>query len=430
LAQAKKHASVIEYLTELGATLPTTADLCTRMSYVGAPHLNTDESDGTPISSQDLINCDCEHDIIIDSQTHSHLKPLQPSTYGVSHTDESIATVDLSIAAGATSNIDSTAVVLFDGKGRVANGLAFGNPDDDVRPTSMIPSTCGFPERAVSHSTTLMRALDCDDASVVRRLLTDRVSLETRNPYNLTPLMLASLKNNAQIVRMLLLSEVDIEAEDSNGWTALQLASEQGYTEVMRPLILARAHVDTVRGPSALALAAGRGHVEAVGVLLNAKASLDRKDAAGWTPLMYAVMNGHNDIVKLLIDSTVDIDLENSRGRTALHLAVIYGQLEAAELLLNAKARLEARDADGLKPLMLAAVHDRKNLAAMLIERRADIEAADAAGFTALSFAEACGHADIVQLLLEAASNSAKYLKNVSSIVLVRNNPTLHGVSR
>jgi ankyrin repeat protein len=91
-------------------------------------------------------------------------------------------------------------------------------------------------------------------------------------------------------------------------------------------------------GQTALMLAARAGHDEAVEVLLAHGADLDCAAKYHLTALMLAAINDRVEIVRMLIAAGANADLQGSgapgfAGKTALDLAEHLGRAEIADLL-------------------------------------------------------------------------------------------------
>ena len=85
--------------------------------------------------------------------------------------------------------------------------------------------------------------------------------------------------------------------------------------------------------------------------------SVEARDSAGSTPLMWASYRGHAGIVKALLAAGADVNAAKNNGWTALIYACFYGRLESARLLVAAKALVNARTTDGDTPLNIARGH-------------------------------------------------------------------------
>jgi hypothetical protein len=99
---------------------------------------------------------------------------------------------------------------------------------------------------------------------------------------------------------------------------------------------------DETYGWSALDWACSLGHVHVAKALLDGKyeghgATVDVRDARGFTPLMFASQAGDEEVVRLLLSRGAKQDLQDdARRRTALHYAVGCGSAAIIALLCSA----------------------------------------------------------------------------------------------
>ncbi len=114
------------------------------------------------------------------------------------------------------------------------------------------------------------------------------------------------------------------------------------------------------------------GDVRAITALLAEGASLEARDASGFTPLMLAVIHGHAGAVDALVAAGAGVNVQNRAGLTAV---------------------------------MLAAINNHTAVIAALADRGADLDQRTRAGWTALTYAAWRGHADAVRLLLSRGAN-------------------------
>jgi len=80
--------------------------------------------------------------------------------------------------------------------------------------------------------------------------------------------------------------------------------------------------------------AASRGDATAVRAQLAAGASLESRDARGWTPLMLAAALGHASVVQILLEEGADPNSQATDGSTPLIGAAVGGHMKVVELLL------------------------------------------------------------------------------------------------
>jgi len=161
-----------------------------------------------------------------------------------------------------------------------------------------------------------------------------------------TALHLASSLGEPEIVRYLLEMKAEVNARDSTGGTALMSACMPGYTapanyeEIVSQLLRAGAEVDfqetgkgQFKGTTALMKASLFGQAIIVKLLTEAKASVNIRDAKGWTAVFYAVDADSPETVAALIKAGADTKLKDKRGKTALEFAQKKGNAKLIELL-------------------------------------------------------------------------------------------------
>lgn len=126
----------------------------------------------------------------------------------------------------------------------------------------------------------------------------------------------------------------DIEGKNNSQSSLLHIAAEHGDSlaieillnkgidaniedrDAMRPLhYLAKSkkHINN-----------GEERAKCAELLLNAKASVLRKDHIGRTAVVIAAQNGYYDILKVFIDRGLKLSLTDSDGDNALHMACLY----------------------------------------------------------------------------------------------------------
>lgn len=64
------------------------------------------------------------------------------------------------------------------------------------------------------------------------------------------------------------------------------------------------------------------GHLDVVAVLLERGADVNRKDHASWTSLMWAITNRHKEIAKLLLENGANREAKTTTGRTAFDFVI------------------------------------------------------------------------------------------------------------
>eukprot|EP00435_Cladocopium_sp_Y103_P019269 s3677_g4.t1 len=193
-----------------------------------------------------------------------------------------------------------------------------------------------------------------------------------------------------------------------------------------------------------LCAAAKAGAMKIVGLLLEAKADVDRPGRARKTPLMFAAMGGHDTVVQLLLESSASAGSGDAQQQTALHFAAGHKVNRSArvvtllldhravvnqsdKLLLDARAAANQADAYGVTPLVVAAVENNQIIGKMLLDANANVAAACRNGDTALHVATRHYDFFFVRLLVEhRASPCIKNDIGLDALQIAFNNSQVH----
>ena len=131
---------------------------------------------------------------------------------------------------------------------------------------------------------------------------------------------------------------------------------------------------------------------------------VDRRDSAGYTPLLWAAENNNRDVCEVLLElGGADSRIGNHRERTPLFVASAAGHEGIVKLLLERKeVNLDSSDEDGQTSLMMAAEGGHEGIVKLLLERKeVNPDTSDEIGRTPLWKAAERGHEGIVKLLFE-----------------------------
>jgi ankyrin repeat protein len=201
-------------------------------------------------------------------------------------------------------------------------------------------------------SSALLWAAFRSDAEMVKALLAAGATVDAANHYGVTPLLQASRNGDVEVVRALLDAGAEPTRWHAEGETPLMAAARTGRVDAVKLLLSRGSFVnaaDPFQEETALMWASAEGHLEVVKALLaagadpNLKAHVstitERKNAdhpsGGFTALMFAVRNGHTDVVRALIQGGADPKLTNADGATATVVAVVNDRFDLAKELLD-----------------------------------------------------------------------------------------------
>lgn len=121
------------------------------------------------------------------------------------------------------------------------------------------------------------------------------------------------------VVRLSELAESDLDtlnAKNEFGFTPLVLAAYRNQPDAVSFLIEKGVNVDEVT-PEGTALmgACYTGNITIVKQLLEAGASLEVKNGNGDTPLHFACMSGNSDLIRFLLDQKATTQAVNNNGQ-------------------------------------------------------------------------------------------------------------------
>jgi ankyrin repeat protein len=159
-----------------------------------------------------------------------------------------------------------------------------------------------------------------------------------------TPLAEAGRTGDLASIRMLVAAGADINACSAQKVSALTEAALYGRRDVVKWLLDHGAAVNepvTVLQVPVLSLAAIRGDATIVRMLLAKGADANAKDAAGSTPLFWAVRSDYDshDVVDVLLKAGADPNAKDLAGENALDLARRRGMIRSERLLRAAGAK-------------------------------------------------------------------------------------------
>lgn len=225
-----------------------------------------------------------------------------------------------------------------------------------------------------------------------------------------TPLHAAATHGHAQLVSLLLHYKATLDHRNSFGFSAMLMACQRGHVQVVCALMdrfdnisstMALSHsseaAPTPTNPlhdvhrtagSPLLLSILNAHANVLRELLKRQADVNYQHPDGTTSLLVASQNGDTTAIQLLLDHKARVDLAR-RGLTPLGGAAFLGVAKAVDLLLRAKSNINIQtDPRGLTPLMLACGRGHKNVARLLLQAGANAEITSMDNETAESLAK------------------------------------------
>jgi len=149
--------------------------------------------------------------------------------------------------------------------------------------------------------------------------------------------------------------------------------------------------------------------------LMQHGASVNIKNNAGYTPLLYAVHRKNIDIVQYLIEHGADVNHINSHGKCPLSMACVGDMYDIAELLLHCGANVNIFGKEKETILMRTAYNGKHQIITLLLKHGAD-PFVNINGSSALTYAKKGNHTMIVDILTEV-ENASMVLPHTKDII-------------
>ncbi len=233
----------------------------------------------------------------------------------------------------------------------------------------------------------LLLACSKDLKESVKVLLSQGASLDCRDKFGRTPLLVAAFSGRIGVVEYLLSLGADVMAKSNKGHDALEYALIDGNEKMLQ--VLLKYGVDINRNnhwlqtPLTRVLGFNKVKIEFITFLLDAKAEVNLPDAKCMLPLVRCIK------AKKLEE-----------------------RIKRVKLLIAYGADVNKRDNNQLTPLMHSVIRGRSTLANLLIKHGANIHAVDSKNRTALDIAKEQDNKEIIEILTEAKHRRARKQKS------------------
>ena len=203
---------------------------------------------------------------------------------------------------------------------------------------------------------------------------------------------------------------VDVNQKERDSYL-INAACYHGDIDMVQFLIDKGARVNVVAGDGGTPLywaARSDNSGELVKLLINSGAKLDVKNKAEITPfnnaIFRAIQKGDNfEVLEIFLARGINVDSAPKEGAAAgytpLMGAVINNKMELSQFLIDRGANVNATAGDGNAPLLIAAKEGNLELVKLLIEKGAKADYTNPDGETALHIAEENSHQDIITYL-------------------------------
>ncbi|XP_067670081.1 ankyrin repeat domain-containing protein 50-like [Haliotis asinina] len=277
------------------------------------------------------------------------------------------------------------------------------------------PLLRGFYQGPVK-DTPLHKASSDGDLDTVKQLIDDdKIDVNTRGWYGLTPLMLAALRGHKDVFEYLHKQGADMTQTDRDGDHILSMACIGGSVNIVEyvisnePNLINRKRHD---GRTSLMWAAWHGKEAIFRYLLNHGADYMLMDNDMDSVLHYACHGGHTGIVQtILAQPEIDINSRDIYGRTAVMAAVEQGHKQVLDILVRNGSDISHTDKDklvdinsrghrGRTPLLWAAWKKQEEVIRLLVSQGADLSQVDDRGNNILHIVCERGSETIVRFVL------------------------------
>lgn len=255
-------------------------------------------------------------------------------------------------------------------------------------------------------NTPLHLAAKTGNIRLVRRLLEKGADISAATPGKLQPLHMAVLGGHTEVVAYLLDKGAEVDAVGCEDLTSLQMIARKGTPIMARVLVARGARNRKTTQNTPLGLACGHGHLEVVKAIIeNDPERINCAESSNGTALHIATKHGHLQLCKYLVGAGYSVHCTNSLGSQPIHVAASEGYSVILEYYLNNGAAVEDRGTAEQTCLHYAAIYDRVPIATYLIKHGADVNAKDRNGLTPLHMAATLRHTNFIKVILSLGAH-------------------------
>lgn len=239
---------------------------------------------------------------------------------------------------------------------------------------------------------------------IVKLLLIKGTPYNQKNIAGDIPLHIAIREKHEESAKLLIESGSDLFVENKKGETpiVLALATQWGDSTWLAQDKFLKAR--DAAGNTPLHFAVQYDLAAAAENLIQLKAETGVKNHLGRTPLHVAIIYNNKDMLNLLLSNGVDGAVRDHAGNSAYHYVVLNNRIDLIPYLVKYKLDYNVANTYGKTPLHEAVTYKRNRIADMLLKQGADVTVRDNWGRQALHDAVKAGNIEGIQMLIAAGA--------------------------
>lgn len=155
--------------------------------------------------------------------------------------------------------------------------------------------------------------------------------------------------------------------------------------------------------PTPLMFACIIGNLKIVKMLIEAGASIHRKNDTDYSPLTSAIIGSNMEIVTYLVKLGVDIEGKTGAHSQSISLitAVCSGSLDMLRFFVNRVSNINITDDTGSTALMFTVLHNNIAMASILLNHKVDVHIRNEEGDDVLDEALEMGSGEMITIIKE-----------------------------
>jgi ankyrin repeat protein len=270
------------------------------------------------------------------------------------------------------------------------------------------------------NSTPLMLAVQFGSVELIKELLKFKANPNLLNYKNESALKIAFKKNNLEIAELLLKNGSNPNEEDVLG-NSLLFEKEKFFDPLpfYKLLIQYGLNPNKQNSEGETALISRRNEKEIFDFLIQTGANLNVQNLEGNTLLHLAVINSEYKLIEELVSLGKINEIKNRIGRTALDLSILKDDEKSFNLILPLVSNFNSKDQYGMNSLMHAINNKNIYFVEELLKKNINLEEVDNNGYTAFLHAILVNDKPILDLLLSSKVNlKIKTYKGYNALML------------